>query len=45
MQQNKCLLIFKINKHCYFVALVGFDFIELSTLKMHGQTQIKKIIK
>jgi hypothetical protein len=23
--------------------LVGFDFIELPTLKMHGQTQIKSI--
>jgi hypothetical protein len=31
----------KINKHCYWLNLVGFDFIALPTLKMHGQTQIK----
>jgi hypothetical protein len=32
----------KINKHCYLLHLVGLDFITLPTLKMHGQTQIKK---
>jgi hypothetical protein len=34
-------LILKINKYCYFLHLVGLDFITLRTLKMHGQTQIK----
>jgi hypothetical protein len=34
-------LILKFNKYCYLLHLVGFDFITLPTLKMHGQTQIK----
>jgi hypothetical protein len=35
-------LILKINKYCCLLHLVGLDFITLPTLKMHGQTQIKK---
>jgi hypothetical protein len=34
-------LILKSNTYYYLSHLVGFDFITLPTLKMHGQTQIK----
>jgi hypothetical protein len=41
VKEDACQLILKINKYCYFLHLVGLDFITLSTLKMHGQTQIR----
>jgi hypothetical protein len=38
-------LIFRyLPSHCYLLHLVGFDFIALPTLKMHGQTKIKSSI-